>query len=99
MGSDPPAPLAAEDGSPSQGLTPSRPPLEHDCVCGVETAATRPDVCVMPTTTERHCVPAQSRRRTERQRATTTLDALLDLALAHTFPASDPVAVGVTGTE
>jgi len=35
-----------------------------------------------------------------RTRSAAILDAQLDLALAHTFPASDPVAVGhPTGTE
>jgi len=56
----------------------------------------------MVTTTQRSHARAKvrTRRPGEARRAAAALDAQLDQALADTFPASDPVAVGhPTGTE
>jgi hypothetical protein len=56
----------------------------------------------MANITQKARAPAKSRiRRLEKlRRDAAALDDQLDLALAHTFPASDPVSVGgTTGTE
>jgi hypothetical protein len=56
----------------------------------------------MATSTKSSRTSAKARRRRpgKPQRDAAVLDAQLDLALAHTFPASDPIAVGgATGTE
>jgi hypothetical protein len=70
---------------------------EHDCVCGVEPAPVRPNVWRMATAADNSRASPKTRAL---RRGAAILDAQLDLALAHTFPASDPVAVGhPTGTE
>jgi hypothetical protein len=56
----------------------------------------------MATITQKARTPAKARipRLDKPRRDAAALEAQLDLALAHTFPASDPVAVGgTTGTE
>ena len=70
---------------------------EHDCVFGVVASLCRAEVFDMATITKRACVPANV---ANLRRDAAALDVQLDLALAYTFPASDPVAVGdPTGTE
>ena len=78
-------------------------------MCGVEPAPLAPDLRVMDNHRYRTLLlrrrreragPALRPDRTETRADAAALDAKLDLALAHTFPASDPVAVGgATGTE
>jgi hypothetical protein len=56
----------------------------------------------MATITQKARAPAKARIRKldKPRRDAAALEAQLDLALAHTFPASDPVSVGgTTGTE
>jgi hypothetical protein len=81
---------------------------KHDCVFGVVTALGRPKLFWMATTAERSRAAAKAharrpgggRDRPKPRRDAVALDAQLDLALEHTFPASDPVSVGgATGTE
>jgi hypothetical protein len=70
-------------------------------VCGVATVLPDPELWEMATA-QRHRAPAKARTQKagRSKHGAAVLDAKLDVALAHTFPASDPVAIGgATGTE
>ena len=59
-----------------------------------------PRIAIGPVTPNVKTMPAKAKMRTAKQTSERRLDAMLDEALAGTFPASDPVAVGgATSTE